>query len=653
MAELICQQIFVGEWYRASSIKRTTRFSLRVGDFQAQPSIFHDESRCPLCDDIKNLFGDTSNDFPDGYSVEVEVEEVCMRGVAAVHIRLNGRAITFRIGTQYGSNASKVLPYTPPLHDPTSPQAWQFIESCIRECDAHHSSSCTRNVTAFPRRVIDVGIPEIFPDVRLQLWDDTSQEDSYIALSYCWGTGSGCHQLTTTSNTFEKHRARINLFDLSKTLQDAVSITRKLGQRYLWVDALCIIQDSDEDKQGEMAIMGEIYSSAYLTISAVSAAGCDKGFLTPQQDSHFEVPYRASDGCIYQILMARNDEEVKRVQQAIVQGSPLNERGWCFQETILSSRILFYTSIQPYWRCGHSSRQAGGMPFKEFFSSTGVWRIQALTKDIFKTRSIAPSWISIARLYSKRMFTNWDDRQPAIISLAKRLQSHTGDRYLAGHWRSSFIPDLLWAPRKYGGSELERPLSEYPGTSYTRSSWSAPSWSWMSFHGPITYHSLDPNPVIKAEVLAELQSDEFGRITNGPLHISGPVKQVLVPEITDWNGNAQRPPSIPCYDIALAGKQPEEVNTEPSGNPQPIGSVSFDEFDDNASLDQYWSLQTILAGSVYTVLFVAYRGTTFFGLVLQPVRVEDSVFRRVGEFCASSKAIEYFGVAQNQAIYIV
>ena len=653
MAQPICQQIFIGEWYQISPSKRTSRLSVDFHEPQSPHRTFHDKGRCPLCDGFKDLFGDDDEKPLGGDIFEVMIEELCLQRVAAVHIRLNRRAISFQLGTQYGSIASKAFPYTVPLHDPTSPQAWQFIKSCIGECDAHHGSKCARRVTAFPRRVIDVEDPEISPDVKLQFWDEATERDSYIALSYCWGTGSGYHQLTTTSDSFEKHRKKINLSDLSQTIQDAITVTRNLGQRYLWVDALCIIQDSDEDKKSQMAIMGEIYSSAYLTISAVGASGCDKGFLTSQQDPYFEVPYRASDGCIYRMLMVRSDEENKRVQCAITQGSPLNERGWCFQETILSSRILFFTNIQPYWRCAHSSKHAGGMPFKIFFSTTGIWQIQVRVKDIIRTGSVAPHWLSIALLYSKRMFTNWDDRQPAIISLAKRLQSYTGDKYLAGHWRSSFIPDLLWAPRKYGGSEQERPLSDYPGTKYDRSSWSAPSWSWMSFHGPINYHNLEPNPDIKAKVLTELQSDEFGRITNGPLHISGPIKQVLVPEISDWNGNLQRPPSVPCYDIALSGKQPDEVTTDSSRYPPPIGSVSFDDFDPTASLDQYWSLETILTGSANSILFVANRSTTFFGLVLQPISTEDRIFRRVGELCASLKAIEYFEDAQNQAIYIV
>jgi hypothetical protein len=145
-----------------------------------------------------------------------------------------------------------------------------------------------------------------------------------------------------------------------------------------------------------MAIMGEIYSSAYLTISAMGAAGCNEGFLTPQQDLYFPVSYRGSDGVIYQIKMSRNQDQMEQTAHALEEGNPLSNRGWTFQETVLSPRVLFYSSIQPYWRCPHSSKEAGGKPFREFFSSTGLSRIQPMINSLEKRKMFDFEWRLIA-----------------------------------------------------------------------------------------------------------------------------------------------------------------------------------------------------------------------------------------------------------------
>lgn len=100
----------------------------------------------------------------------------------------------------------------------------------------------------------------------------------YAALSYCWGT---CPALKLTQfNIFSRIRG-FSLQDMPQTLRDAVHVTRKLGIQYLWVDALCILQDCKEDWQRESAKMGDVYGHAFITIFAFGARDCEGGLFHP------------------------------------------------------------------------------------------------------------------------------------------------------------------------------------------------------------------------------------------------------------------------------------------------------------------------------------------------------------------------------------
>lgn len=72
-------------------------------------------------------------------------------------------------------------------------------------------------------------------------------EISYLCLSYCWGTKLSANLLLTKTTNIEARNTKLESSDLSKTLRDAVTVTRGLGYRYIWIDALCICQDSAED----------------------------------------------------------------------------------------------------------------------------------------------------------------------------------------------------------------------------------------------------------------------------------------------------------------------------------------------------------------------------------------------------------------------
>ncbi|OCK72924.1 hypothetical protein K432DRAFT_260581, partial [Lepidopterella palustris CBS 459.81] len=127
-----------------------------------------------------------------------------------------------------------------------------------------------------PRRVIDVGLNGSHHPRLIETNRDTPVAD-YIALSHCWG-GPQNRPLITTRDTLAKRCERIELATMPLTFRHSILVARHLRIPYLWIDSLCVLQDSPEDWEVESAEMASIYQGAALTISAShgadSSAGC-------------------------------------------------------------------------------------------------------------------------------------------------------------------------------------------------------------------------------------------------------------------------------------------------------------------------------------------------------------------------------------------
>ena len=175
--------------------------------------------------------------------------------------------------------------------------------SWLDTCNASHPgcSHLSTRLVPFPTRVLDVGMlpkrEQMFGDD--QAWRNcfrghsckviqtsTARMGRYATLSYCWGS---MLPLTTTTVNLKTHESGISFDELPRTLQDAIMIVRYLGIEYIWIDCLCILQDSKADWEHEAASMAEVYSNSYLTIATARAHHCGEGFLGPRE---MEAPLR-------------------------------------------------------------------------------------------------------------------------------------------------------------------------------------------------------------------------------------------------------------------------------------------------------------------------------------------------------------------------
>lgn len=153
----------------------------------------------------------------------------------------------------------------------------------------------------------------------------------YVTLSHRWGTS---RQFVTKKSTLNDHHVGFLLEALPLTYQDAVTITLEAGFHYLWIDAVCIVQDDDEDWEQEAVRMGGIYNSAAFTIAAHSSANDSEGFLhaAMRKPSAVRIPYDS----------ARNTGKEWKIYgsqcpnfDADVSGSALCSRAWVLQERLL------------------------------------------------------------------------------------------------------------------------------------------------------------------------------------------------------------------------------------------------------------------------------------------------------------------------------
>ena len=169
----------------------------------------------------------------------------------------------------------------------------RWLETCIQY---HDTERCPPEAHVLPTRVLDVGITGQGETVRLHV-PDGSEKALYIALSHCWDPQQ---IFTTTRANLGQHRDCIALTDLLRTFQEAIHVSRELSVQYLWIDSLCIIQDSIEDWESEAAIMADVYRNALLTIFATKARCGSEGCFA-ERDGRLTRPCKLDltfeDGC--------------------------------------------------------------------------------------------------------------------------------------------------------------------------------------------------------------------------------------------------------------------------------------------------------------------------------------------------------------------
>ena len=158
-----------------------------------------------------------------------------------------------------------------------SDESFRFVQNCLSTCCSTHPGCFGSKRDFLPSRLLELFVEEDTSLVRLVATQSISvlPTPSFATLSDVWGSNQ--NHKTTVSN-LHAHETGMKMSDLGQTLQDAILVSRTLGIKFLWVDSLCIVQDSPIEMATEISRMMDYYENCFICIFAASA-GSSEGFL--------------------------------------------------------------------------------------------------------------------------------------------------------------------------------------------------------------------------------------------------------------------------------------------------------------------------------------------------------------------------------------
>lgn len=403
------------------------------------------------------------------------------------------------------------------------------IRSMLDECCANHTLCSDNRSHAMPRRLLDLSSDDPSRDLKLLELDPTTPIPlRYSTLSYCRGLGRGIPLLTRA--TLASHKSHIPWPTLPKTFQEAILLSLTLNIRYLWIDALCVLQDDPSDTLHAALTLDSVFGNALLTLAATSSPDPSTGLFAPpcptfkvqatdahgtlsrihvrEQPPHytFKAPFSASAHMNDWALPFATSPSANAL-------TPLLRRAWPFAERLLAPRILHFTPAELVLECrqtyqcecarithpAYDARPTDSV--KQDFARTvadasrHARRIDSVVSKLEAT-SLSPGttttstttadghtptdalelWTYVVTDYTTHQLTHPSDRLPAIAAVAKRFAPVIPAGYIAGHWTHSAL-GLLWYPQE--GMHCRRP-KQVLGRH-------VPSWSWASVEGSAVF----------------------------------------------------------------------------------------------------------------------------------------------------------------------
>ena len=507
--------------------------------------------------------------------------------------------------------------------DSSAALAAQWIDNC----QLNHRCG-TNGFYWLPSRLLDIGSHES-PKLRLCRSESITVRQHYMTLSHCWGDTP---LICLRNDNIHAMEDSIRFEDLPRTFQDAVWITRTFGVRYLWIDSLCIIQDSHTDWLQESSTMGLVYAFSLCTI-AVSTAKDGNGGCLRTRNSSIIIPLLVSvptpsyasksmqdttndkenatttqnrqPSSYYSVLLPPGQYVVSNadIWKREVEDTPLQTRGWVVQERFLSPRTLHFGEKQLFFECAElqaCETFPKGTPGL-LCNLSSQWKrrvsIGNCVPTTIKGESIDPwrlAWVLLVQTYSKGQLSRGEDKLVAFHGAATIMGSKLDSRYIAGLWESYLHEQLLWMV-DIGYKNLQDPPSEYQ----------APSWSWASVNVPvkaiIAWGTFGVNPVYLAEVQSVV------------VHSGARISKVEAELQIHGRIFTAQP-----YD-----KEPELSRFAVDGTPM-IGQMNYDHAGER--------------GPILCMPFVVYGGKKsrnhVDGLLLEPSGTKEGQFKRVGMFDA-------------------
>ena len=363
-----------------------------------------------------------------------------------------------------------------------SDQIKSWVDRCLSqhvECSKVGYGGPHTNEYSIPKRLLKLSGKVSYPTARLQV--EGGRRDKYVALSYCWGTQVHPYS-TLTESRHKGFEEEIEVQNLPIIYQDAIKTTLSLGLSHLWIDALCILQDSPEDWDEEPQKMDQYYGNALVTL-CVDCAYDLSGRLLPSPGGPYDPIYLSQElpsGETGVLLLSRHVHDYRYrasngityssgLWQANVEVCQLATRAWALQERLLSPRKIHFGLEEIFWECrGHRYAEGGE-------ASLGTTSgLTTIATSLGVGNVSLQDWYDLVQIYTVRRLTFQADRLRAISSLAKAFAQVLQSRYEAGLWMNDLHYGLNWhvEGKVLHGLESDSLF---------------PSWSWAKSQGAIFF----------------------------------------------------------------------------------------------------------------------------------------------------------------------
>ncbi|KAL8951381.1 MAG: hypothetical protein Q9222_002631 [Ikaeria aurantiellina] len=398
------------------------------------------------------------------------------------------------------------------------PDSFDTLQQWLSECKSDHSHCQAENAAQHfrPLRLIHVGTPRGSQEPYLHIVHE-GQILSYATLSYCHGSFETDERpiITLSSTNLVSMQTQIKHIELAKSFQDAISITRALSIPYLWIDALCVIQDSPQDRAWEASRKVQYFANAELNIAATASPHAHHGILTPREIARNSVELTGDAAGIGVRPIAEDVFGLIRNMRWFptrppLSAQPLTQQSHALLERMSAKRTVHFTDQQMIWQCqtcligedgqigedqDRFSQLCSNRPFdihlrEPMREITGANENEhhrdpdtALATPVkgytgvkysLDEALIDTSWYDLIEEYTKRSIHEPRDFLPLLSPFAQKIQWQTEGSYLAGLWAmEGQIPfrSLLWYC-KNGGAAAHN---------------GSPSWAWSSVVGAVTH----------------------------------------------------------------------------------------------------------------------------------------------------------------------
>lgn len=446
------------------------------------------------------------------------------------------------MATKY-SNESASDPGVQDVLDPDQIRFW------IQDCEEKHGERCnnTEHQSATPVTelrfidLVDGCIVKAPPKAR------------YFALSYMWGGVS--QMLLTTENCAEMSlpgSLQLNSGTIPAVIQDAITFVIAVGERYLWVDSLCIVQNSIDIKHSQILQMGTIYNGAVACLVGAVGTDANSGLAgvrpntrTPEtRKLQYEAVYLIDPGPDEYISLRKprdNTPFVRLRNQVKARQLDLNNRlitseyssrAWTYQERLLSRRCIYFMENMVYFSCRSAIRgENKTTPYSQ--NAQDIRSLSLFKADpIFSGdplqyhRTLGAIYAGIVTEYTRKKLTFSHDVLNAFAGIGAAVGKLASWKLVAGLPEGILDYALLWTPTK--SSERRSDVSQAV----------FPSWSWTGWHSEADYEMILRTESGFEPYFASLRS----LIYQARIYDQGELRTIktLVPVNEELAGNARR-----------------------------------------------------------------------------------------------------------------